>query len=102
MLVGLDNKAVLRTIRTGALVDGYWLVDEGLKEGERVIVSGTQKLRPGAVVRVGAPSAPASAAPAVPAAPAQPAAKATAATAAAAAASTSPSAPAVANSVRQG
>jgi hypothetical protein len=51
-------------VRTGALVDGYWLIDEGLVEGERVIVSGTQKLRPGTVVRIGAPSAPASKAPA--------------------------------------
>jgi len=69
MLVSLDNKAVLRPVRTGALVDGYWLVDEGLKEGERVIVSGVQKLRPGTVVKVGAPAAPASAAPAAASAP---------------------------------
>ncbi len=58
MLVGPDNKAALRTVRTGALVDGHWLVDEGLEEGERVIVSGVQKLRPGTVVRVAAPAAP--------------------------------------------
>ncbi|WP_137174485.1 efflux RND transporter periplasmic adaptor subunit [Massilia sp. HP4] len=69
MLVDRENKAALRTVRTGALVDGYWLIDEGLKEGERVIVSGTQKLRPGTVVRIGAPSAPASQAPAAPANP---------------------------------
>lgn len=60
MVVDRENKAQLRNVRTGALVDGYWLIDEGLKEGERVIVSGTQKLRPGTVVRIGAPSAPAS------------------------------------------
>lgn len=60
MVVDRDNKAQLRSVRTGALVDGHWLIDEGLKEGERVIVSGTQKLRPGTVVRIGAPSAPAS------------------------------------------
>jgi len=60
MVVDRENKAALRTVRTGALVDGYWLIDEGLKVGERVIVSGTQKLRPGAAVRIGAPSAPAS------------------------------------------
>ena len=77
MVVDRENKAALRTVRTGALVDGYWLIDEGLKEGERVIVSGTQKLRPGTVVRIGAPSAPASQAPA-----GQPGAPATAPTAA--------------------
>lgn len=59
MVVDRENKAALRAVRTGALVDGHWLIDDGLKEGERVIVSGTQKLRPGTVVRVGAPSAPA-------------------------------------------
>jgi len=72
---------VLRPIRTGALVDGHWLVDEGLQAGERVIVSGTGKLRPGATVRIGAPEAPASQAPAAPALPAErvnPAAPATA------------------------
>ncbi|WP_306397943.1 efflux RND transporter periplasmic adaptor subunit [Telluria beijingensis] len=67
MVVDRENKAQVRTVRTGALVDGYWLIDEGLKEGERVVVSGTQKLRPGTVVRIGAPSAPASQAPATPA-----------------------------------
>lgn len=59
MVVDRENKTALRAVRTGALVDGHWLIDDGLKEGERVIVSGTQKLRPGTVVRVGAPSAPA-------------------------------------------
>ena len=62
MVVGQDNKVALRTVRTGALVDGFWLVDDGLKAGERVIVSGVQKLRPGTVVKVAA--APAAAAPA--------------------------------------
>ncbi|WP_312520291.1 efflux RND transporter periplasmic adaptor subunit [Massilia sp.] len=70
MLVGPDNKAVLRTIQTEALVDGHWLVSEGLKEGERLIVSGAQKLRAGTVVKVRAAAAPENAAPASPAAPA--------------------------------
>jgi len=52
MLVGADNKTVLRPVRTGALVGGQWLVEDGLKEGERVIVGGTQKLKPGMVVKV--------------------------------------------------
>ena len=64
MVVGQDNKAALRTVRTGALVDGFWLVDDGLKAGERVIVSGVQKLRPGTVVKVAAAPATAAAAPA--------------------------------------
>lgn len=64
MVVGQDNKAALRTVRTGTLVDGFWLVDDGLKAGERVIVSGVQKLRPGTVVRVAAAPAASAAAPA--------------------------------------
>jgi membrane fusion protein (multidrug efflux system) len=62
MIVGQDNKVALRTVRTGTLVDGFWLVDDGLKAGECVIVSGVQKLRPGTVVKVAA--APAATAPA--------------------------------------
>lgn len=64
MVVGQDNKVALRTVRTGALVDGFWLVDDGLKAGERVIVSGVQKLRPGTAVKVAAAPAAAAAAPA--------------------------------------
>jgi len=69
MVVGADNKAVLRPIRTGTLVDGHWLVSEGLQEGERIIVSGVQKLRAGTVVKVRAAApaeAPASTAAALP------------------------------------
>ena len=70
MLVGADNKTQLRVVRTGPLVDGHWLVEDGLKEGERVIVSGTQKLKPGMTVKMrpAAPAASAVAAASVPAA----------------------------------
>ena len=78
MVVGQDNKVALRTVRTGTLVDGFWLVDDGLKAGERVIVSGVQKLRPGTVVKVAAAAAAPAAAPT-----AAPAAKAPAAATAA-------------------
>jgi membrane fusion protein (multidrug efflux system) len=76
MIVGQDNKVALRTVRTGTLVDGFWLVDDGLKAGERVIVSGVQKLRPGTVVKVAAaPAAVAAPAAAPTAAPAATAAR---------------------------
>lgn len=52
MLVGENGKTVLRPVRTGALLKGQWLVEDGLQEGERVIVSGTQKLKPDMVVKV--------------------------------------------------
>ena len=67
MLVGQDNKTILRTINARTLVDGHWLVDEGIRDGERLIVSGVQKLRPGTVVKVRAAApdaAPAGGAPA--------------------------------------
>jgi membrane fusion protein, multidrug efflux system len=76
MLVGADNKLEQRTIDTGALVDGHWLVEKGLKDNERIVTSGIQKLKPGAVVKVVTPKP---AAPAAPAAPAQAAATAPAA-----------------------
>lgn len=52
MLVGENGKTVLRPVRTGALFNGQWLVEDGLKEGERVIVSGAQKLKPDMAVKV--------------------------------------------------
>jgi membrane fusion protein (multidrug efflux system) len=60
MLVGPDNKTVQRTIQTGSLAGGSWMVDSGLKDGERIVVSGTQKLKPGMLVKpVAARAAPA-------------------------------------------
>jgi membrane fusion protein, multidrug efflux system len=50
MLVGADNRTQVRTVQASALVDGHWLVEHGLKDGERVVVSGVQKLRPGMAV----------------------------------------------------
>jgi membrane fusion protein (multidrug efflux system) len=79
MLVGPDNKLEQRTIDTGALVDGHWLVEKGLKDNERIVTSGIQKLKPGAVVKVVTPKPAAPAAPSAPAAPAQAAATAPAA-----------------------
>jgi membrane fusion protein (multidrug efflux system) len=67
MVVGADNKTVLRPVKTGQLVDGHWLISEGLKDGERVVVSGVQKLKPGIAVKVRPEAAQNPAAPAAPA-----------------------------------
>ncbi len=40
-----------RPIRTGARIGELWLVEEGLKAGERIVVEGLQKARPGTVVK---------------------------------------------------
>jgi RND family efflux transporter MFP subunit len=49
-VVDKDNKVASREVRLGAVHDGLRAVDDGLKPGERVIVSGLQQVRPGAVV----------------------------------------------------
>lgn len=52
LLVGADNRVVQRTIQAARTAGPDWVVTGGLKEGERVIVSGMQKAKPGASVRV--------------------------------------------------
>jgi membrane fusion protein (multidrug efflux system) len=49
--VGPDNKAEARTIVTGDRVGDGWIVTQGLKPGDKVIVEGVQKVRPGAPVQ---------------------------------------------------
>jgi membrane fusion protein (multidrug efflux system) len=51
LVVGTDNKVVLRTIQATRTIGANWVVDGGLKEGEKVIVSGLQRIQPGALVR---------------------------------------------------
>lgn len=49
-LVGESNKVSLASVKVGRQVGSDWIVDEGLKPGDRVVVEGTQKARAGAVV----------------------------------------------------
>jgi membrane fusion protein (multidrug efflux system) len=42
-----DNTVEFRKVRTGERVGSQWVIDEGLRSGERVIVEGIQKVRPG-------------------------------------------------------
>jgi membrane fusion protein, multidrug efflux system len=49
-LVGPDGKAVQRSIRAGSWVGKDWVVLEGLKGGDSVIVDNLARLRPGAAV----------------------------------------------------
>ena len=44
-VVGNDNKVSLRTVSVGERTGAMWIVDEGLKPGERVVVEGVQKVR---------------------------------------------------------
>jgi len=51
MVVDSQNKVQVRTIRIGDKSDNYVIVLDGLNAGERVIVEGMQKARPGSEVR---------------------------------------------------
>lgn len=74
MLVDAEGKAAPRPVKVGAMAGTDWIVVDGLKGGEQVIVNGLQKARPGTPVKaVPAGAAPAST-PAAPAASPAPAA----------------------------
>ena len=49
-VVGPDNKVTFRNAKVGPRVDGLWVIEEGLKPGEKVIVQGLQKVREGSTV----------------------------------------------------
>jgi membrane fusion protein (multidrug efflux system) len=45
-----ESKVSIRAVKVGDRVDNQWIIAEGLKQGERVIAEGVQKVRPGMVV----------------------------------------------------
>lgn len=51
-VVSSDNKVSIRPVTVGDRVGNLWIVTDGLKAGERVIVEGLLKVRDGAVVEV--------------------------------------------------
>jgi membrane fusion protein, multidrug efflux system len=52
MVVGAGDKVESRLIKVARTVGDSWLVSEGLKEGDRVILEGVQKAKPGTAVKV--------------------------------------------------
>ena len=65
-VVGPQNAATPRPVKAGAWSGAGWAIQEGLTEGDRVIVDNLMKLRPGAPVApqvAGAPGAPGAGAP---------------------------------------
>ena len=57
LVVGADNKVSQRTIDAARTFGDQWVVESGLQDGDRVIVSGVQRVQPGmAVSAVAAPS----------------------------------------------
>lgn len=59
MVVGIEDKVEPRIIKVVRTVGDNWLVSEGLKAGDRVILEGIQKARPGMPVKVMAFGSPA-------------------------------------------
>jgi membrane fusion protein (multidrug efflux system) len=62
LTVGSDNKVEMRAVTTAERSGENWIVTQGLKPGDRVIVEGQLRVRPGAPVQP-QPYRPASAAP---------------------------------------
>ena len=49
-IVGSDNKVAFRNVKVGPRVDNLWVIEEGLKPGEKVIVEGVQRVKDGSTV----------------------------------------------------
>ncbi|RXZ34001.1 efflux RND transporter periplasmic adaptor subunit [Oxalobacteraceae bacterium CAVE-383] len=61
LVVGDDNKVALRPVTTSGTYGSNWVVESGLKPGERVVVNGVDKAKPGMAVKPVAAALPASA-----------------------------------------
>lgn len=63
MIVDAEGKVAVRQVQVSRVVGDQWLVEEGLAQGDRVIVEGLQKIRPGDPVQAteagAAPASPA-------------------------------------------
>ena len=49
-VVGGDNKIAFRNIKVGPRVDSLWVVEDGVKPGDRIVVEGLQRIRDGMTV----------------------------------------------------
>lgn len=49
--VGPDDKIETKTVTTGERSGNSWIIEQGLQPGDRVVVEGQQKVRPGSTVR---------------------------------------------------
>ncbi len=53
-VVNAESKVEVRPLKVGRTQGNSWVVLDGLKAGDKVIVEGIQKIRPGAAVRIAA------------------------------------------------
>jgi len=49
-VVGSDHKVSMRAVKPGATVGTMWVIDEGLKPGEQVVLEGLQQIREGTLI----------------------------------------------------
>jgi membrane fusion protein (multidrug efflux system) len=49
-LVGPDNKVTIKVVKTGPLDGTNWVIEEGLKPGDRIVVEGLQRVKTGMTV----------------------------------------------------
>ncbi|HWX54689.1 MAG TPA: efflux RND transporter periplasmic adaptor subunit [Verrucomicrobiae bacterium] len=49
-VVGSDHKVSMRTVKPGQTVGTMWVIDDGLKPGEQVVIEGLQKVKEGTIV----------------------------------------------------
>ena len=63
-VVNAENKVEVRPLKVGRTQGSNWVVLDGLKSGDKVIVEGLQKIRPGVTVRIAEPTSDQQAAPA--------------------------------------
>jgi len=52
LVIGPDGKVAARSLRLAGTQGDQWIVEQGLEEGDRVIVGGLQRVQPGAAVQV--------------------------------------------------
>ena len=55
-VVNAENKVEIRPLKVGRTQGNSWVVLDGLKAGDKVIVEGLQKIRPGSPVRIAEPT----------------------------------------------
>ena len=51
-VVGPEDKADIRTVQVGERVGSMWIIEDGLKAGERIVTEGVQKARQGVPVKI--------------------------------------------------
>ena len=49
-VVGADNKVTIKVVKIGPIAGNLWVIEEGLKPGDRIVVEGLQRVRSGMTV----------------------------------------------------